>query len=113
MSERDEIVLVQDILQAVNRIDAYSAGLTFDQFLRDGRTQDAVVRNLEIIGEAAKKFSLEFHEANRSVPWPEICGMRDRLIHDYFGIDWAIVWDVIKTDLPELRRQLQTGSPSE
>ena len=98
------------MLEAITRIDRYSAGLNFEEFLRDAKSQDAIIRNLEIIGEAAKKISAEFRKANNQVPWQDIAGMRDRLIHHYFGTNWEIVWDVIRTKLPELRTQLQGAS---
>jgi uncharacterized protein with HEPN domain len=102
MSERRDADLVEDISEAITRIERYTAGLTLDAFLADTKTQDATVRNLEIIGEAVKGLSSDF----RKKPWQDIAGMRDRLIHDYAGVNWDIVWDVLQMKLPELRRHL-------
>jgi uncharacterized protein with HEPN domain len=97
---------VEDIIEAITRIDRYTAGLTLDAFLSDTKTQDATVRNLEIIGEAVKALSSDFRKKHQGVRWRDIAGMRDRLIHDYAGVNWDIVWDVLQTKLPELRRHL-------
>lgn len=106
MSERGDAELAADIEEAISRIRRYTAGLTFEAFLADTRTQDAVVRNLEIIGEAAKGLSSKFRKLNAGVKWRDIAGMRDRLIHNYAGVNWEIVWDVIQTKLPELEAQI-------
>ena len=106
MSKRRDADLVEDISEAITRIERYTAGLTLDAFLADTKTQDATVRNLEIIGEAVKGLSSDFKKKHQDVPWQAIAGMRDRLIHDYAGVNWDIVWDVLQTKLPELRRHL-------
>src|SRR6516165_3102024 len=106
MSRRKDADLVEDITEAIARIERYTAGLTLNAFLADTKTQDATVRNLEIIGEAVKGLSPDFRKKHPSVPWQEIAGMRDRLIHDYVGVNWDIVWDVLQMKLPELRRNL-------
>jgi uncharacterized protein with HEPN domain len=106
MSKRRNADLVEDIIEAITRIERYTTGLTLDAFLADTKTQDATVRNLEIIGEAVKGLSPDFRKKHPSVPWQEIAGMRDRLIHDYVGVNWDIVWDVLQMKLPELRRNL-------
>jgi uncharacterized protein with HEPN domain len=107
MSKRTDADLVEDIVEAITRIERYTAGLTLRAFLVDTKTQDATVRNLEIIGEAAKGLSSSFKKKHKVVPWQEIAGMRDRLIHDYAGVNWDIVWDVLQTKLPELRSHLE------
>jgi uncharacterized protein with HEPN domain len=106
MSKRRDADLVEDISEAITRIERYTAGLTLDAFLADTKTQDAAVRNLEIIGEAVKSLSSDFRKKHQGLPWQDIAGMRDRLIHDYAGVNWDIVWDVLQTKLPELRRHL-------
>ena len=106
MSKRRDADLVEDIREAIIRIERCTAGLTLDAFLADTKTQDATVRNLEIIGEAVKGLSSDFKKKHQDVPWQAIAGVRDRLIHDYAGVNWDIVWDVLQTKLPELRRQL-------
>ena len=95
-----------DILEAIGRIQTYIGGLSYPEFLIDLKTQDAVVRNLEIVGEAAKRLSPAVRNRSSSVPWQDIGGMRDRLIHHYFGTNWEIVWDVIQTKLPQLQQEV-------
>ena len=83
-----------------------SASLTFDTFARDETLRRAFVRSLEIIGEAAKKVSPEYRAAHPQVEWRAMAGMRDRLIHDYFGVDYDLVWDVVRNRVPTLRSQI-------
>ena len=83
-----------------------SAPLTIDAFRTDTTVQRAFVRSLEIIGEASKKVPAEFREAHPHIDWRAMSGMRDRLIHDYFGVDYDLVWDVVRNRIPELRRQV-------
>ena len=106
MSERRDAELQQDILEAIRRIEDYTNEMTYETFLVDTRTQDPFVRNLEILGEAVKKLSPQFTNSHPSIEWNNIAGMRDRLIHDYFGVNWEIVWDVIGTKLPALKTAL-------
>jgi uncharacterized protein with HEPN domain len=77
-----------------------------DSFFADRKTQDAVVRNLEIIGEATKHLSQQFKDAHPDISWKPIAGMRDKLTHDYFGINLQLVWDVVDRDLPTLKRKI-------
>ena len=106
MPKRSDADLAEDISEAIRRIESYTKGLSMKAFLSDLKTQDAVVRNLEIIGEAVKGLSGEFKKARRAVKWQDIAGMRDRLIHHYAGVNWEIVWDVIQAKLPELKETL-------
>ncbi len=82
-------------------------GLTRDDFMRDATLQRAFVRSLEIIGEAAKKIPSDFRQKYKHVDWRAMAGMRDRLIHGYFGVDYEIVWDVVTTKVPVLRREIE------
>lgn len=82
-------------------------GLTKDDFLRDETLKRAVVRSLEIIGEATKKIPADFKIKWDSIQWKNMAGMRDRLIHDYMGVNYSIVWDVIKNKIPELYNQIE------
>ena len=103
---KDDGVYLLHIRDAIDRIFTYTSDGR-DQFAADTKTQDAVVRNLEVIGEAVKALTSTLHAEHPHVPWRRIAGMRDRLIHQYFGIDLALVWDVVERDLPELRRDIQ------
>ena len=107
MSKRGDSEHVHDIKEAVKRIEAYTKGLSYSKFLKDAKTQDAVVRNLEIIGEAVKNTSSDFKRKNRNIEWKSIAGMRDKLIHEYFGVNLEIVWNVIKEKLPQLKNQIK------
>jgi uncharacterized protein with HEPN domain len=80
--------------------------LDYESFLNDPKTQDAVIRNLEILGEAAKRVSEEFRLAHKTIPWKSMAGVRDRLIHDYFGVNLDIVWQISKVELPKVLEQL-------
>ena len=99
---RDPRLYLEDILTACRRIRGYTAGMTLETFTKDDKTQDAVVRNLEIIGEAAKQLPDAVTNAMPNVPWREVRGFRDILAHKYFGVDYSIVWDAIATELPSL-----------
>ena len=87
---------------------AQSTDLTWDRFSSDETLRRAFVRSLEVIGEAAKKVPDDFRAGHPGVEWRSMAGMRDRLIHDYFGVDYELVWDVVRNRIPELRRQLSS-----
>jgi uncharacterized protein with HEPN domain len=93
---------LQDIVQSGRKVLQFTEGLTQNDLLGDGRTYDAVVRNLEIIGEAAKHISDELREQLADIEWRKIAGLRDMLAHVYFGIDDDILWDVVKNRIPKL-----------
>ena len=105
MSRRSQL-RVQDILDAIDRIASYVAGMDYEHFLTDRKTQDAVTRNIEIIGEAARALPEDFKERHADVPWSEIVAMRNVIVHQYFGILPEVVWDVVKNELPVLRSQI-------
>ena len=107
MSKRDNSLLILDMVDAASRIQTYTNGLNFDEFLEDQKTIDAVVRNFEILGEAATRVDPDFQESNHHVPWKQLKGYRNRLIHEYFGVDYEIVWDIIENELADLIAQLQ------
>lgn len=107
MPRRDDRLRVEDMLDAIRWIDAHSAGLTAEQFYLDRKTLDAVVRNLQIICEAAGHLSDEVIALRPAVPWAEVRAMRHILVHEYFGVDSAIVWETITRDLPALRGELE------
>ena len=107
MSDRSPKLLIDDILASAEKIQRYTAGMTFEQFTLDEKTADAVARNFEIIGEAANRLPDEFKSQHPNIDWDRIRGFRNRIVHDYFGIDYSIVWKIIEDFLPELSRELQ------
>ena len=109
MSERADREFLNDIREAIHRITAYVAGMTYESFVADTKTQDAVIRNLEILGEATKNLSEQFRADNPIVPWKSMAGARDRLIHHYFGVNLDIVWQIVTLDLPQVAPQLQSA----
>lgn len=106
MSRRADSERLKDIQEAIQRIESYAGGMSYEDFLGDIKTQDAVIRNIEIIGEAVKGVSEAARETLTSIPWRNIAGMRDRLIHDYFGVNLDIVWQVASQELPHLATAL-------
>jgi uncharacterized protein with HEPN domain len=108
MPKRDADLLLEDIETAIARIERYIAGLSRVQFLHDEKTIDAVVRNLEIIGEAVRWLPISFKAQHAFIPWPQIAGLRNRIVHDYFGLDLEIIWQVIETALPDFKKQLES-----
>ncbi len=103
---KDETVYIRHILDAISRIERYLAGISYDQFNGDTLIQDGVIRQLEIIGEASKRLSDDTKANYEDVPWKDIAGMRDKLIHDYLGTDIKAVWDTAKDDVPILKSRL-------
>ncbi len=99
---KDDRIYLLHIRDAIQSVLEYTA-TGKESFLADRKTQDAVVRNLEIIGEATKRLSPSLKEAHTNISWKPIAGMRDKLIHDYFGVNLQLVWDVVERDLPVLR----------
>ncbi len=104
---RSDDIYAQHILDAISRIELYTAGIERSAFLSTPMMQDAVIRQLEIIGEATKMLSLNFREQRPNIPWRSIAGMRDKLIHQYFGVDIDMVWQTAIDDIPIIRVAIQ------
>jgi len=104
--QRDTRAFLDDIVEACEKVARYTAAMTLDTFQTDEKTVDAVVRNLEVIGEAAKKIPDEVRARIPDIEWQRIAGLRDVLIHQYFGIDMDIVWDVVHAKVPVLRERV-------
>ena len=107
MSKRDIKLYVRDILEAIKAIEKFVEGMDFENFKEDDKTSSAVIRKFEIIGEATKNIPQSIKEKYPHIPWKEMAGFRDKLIHFYFGIKYDIVWDTIKLRLPELRNNIE------
>ena len=105
---RDSRVYLEDILEATRKITTYTGSLSKTAFLEDEKTLDAVIRNLEVIGEAVKKLPEDLRAQHSGVEWKKIAGLRDILIHEYFGLDAEIVWDIVQNKVPALDREVRT-----
>jgi len=102
---RDYKLYLDDILEAMKRIEKYVKGFTFEKIKKDSLVVDGVVRNLEIIGEAAK-IPVSIKEKYQNVEWKKIAGLRDILAHEYFGVDLEVLWDIVQRKLPVLKKQI-------
>lgn len=98
---------LEDLLRAINRIAEYIEGMSFINFKRDYKTVDAVIRNFEIIGEASKNIPSEIKLKHPEVPWAEMYLLRNKVSHEYFGVDYEIIWDVATHYLPDNKRQIE------
>ncbi|MEX2531826.1 MAG: DUF86 domain-containing protein [Gemmatimonadota bacterium] len=106
-AQRDDWVYVRHIRDAARRIESYVDGVAEADFFEATLVQDGVIRQLQVIGEAAKRLSSEFRSKAAQVPWSDITGMRDKLVHDYMGVDLEAVWDTAIRDVPALLSQLE------
>ena len=107
MSARKTEALLDDIKESIVRIQHYVGKMTYAEFLKDAKTQDAVARNIEIIGEAVKKLPEQFTREHSAVPWKEMARTRDKLIHDYFNLNYEILWNIITDELPKVLSALK------
>jgi uncharacterized protein with HEPN domain len=103
MSKREISLLLEDIRDACQKILAYTAGMNYDDFISDDKTIDAVVRNFEIIGEAANRVPEDFKSDHQEIEWRKIIAFRHRIIHEYFGINYEMVWKIKEENVPELK----------
>ena len=105
--KRDYRLFIRDIISAMESIERFVEGMSLEKLMQDDKTSSAVIRKFEIIGEATKRLPDELKEEYPDIPWKRMAGMRDRLIHAYFGIDYKLVWDAIKTEIPSVKPKLQ------
>jgi uncharacterized protein with HEPN domain len=103
----NELLYLQDILDAIKKINEFMGKLSFVEFIKDEKTQYAVIRALEIIGEASKKIDQELKENYKEIPWREMSGLRDKLIYDYFGVNTEVIWKTVTEDIPILNKKLK------
>jgi uncharacterized protein with HEPN domain len=106
MSERSNKELLLDIYESIEKILKYTNNISFDEFSLDDKTIDAVVRNFQIIGEAANRIQKKFRENHQEVEWRRIIGLRNRIVHEYFGINIEVIWTIIKTKLTDFKSQI-------
>lgn len=104
---RDYRLFLNDIIESIRNIESFIAGLTFEDFINDDKTNSAVVRQLEIIGEAVKNIPKEITDKSQDIPWKEIAGTRDKIIHGYFSVDYELVWKIATERLTELDGQIK------
>jgi uncharacterized protein with HEPN domain len=104
--KKDPLMYLEHILESILLIEKYCSNVTIDDFLHSIQLQDSIIRRIEIIGEAVKNLPEDVKNDYSDVPWKKIAGMRDVLIHEYFGIDLELTWEVIQSDIPDLKRNI-------
>lgn len=108
MSKRDNSLLIDDMIESGEKIITYVGEMTFHEFIEDPKTVDAVIRNFEIIGEAANRLTEDYKQVHPDIDWNRLRGFRNRIVHDYMGIDYSIVWKIKEDYLKELIKVLQS-----
>ncbi len=106
MAKKNPKIFLKDILESIERIESYTKDKTEKEFLDNYEKQDAIMKRLEVIGEAVKNIPKEVKEKYPKIPWKQMSGMRDMLIHEYFGVIMERVWDTAKNDIPKLKKQI-------
>ncbi|MBU2637602.1 MAG: DUF86 domain-containing protein [Nanoarchaeota archaeon] len=104
--KKDIAVFLSHILESIEKVREFTHNVSKDKFKKDVKLQDAVIRRIEIIGEAAKNIPSDFREKHPAIPWAEMARTRDKLIHGYFGVDLDLTWNIIKLDLPSLKEKI-------
>jgi uncharacterized protein with HEPN domain len=107
MPKRDSLLYLQDIYTSIQKINKYTKDFTFADFKKDAKTIDAVIRNLEILGEAARYVDKNIKKENKQIPWRAMIEIRNKVIHEYFGVDASILWTTIKNDLPQVKKDIK------
>lgn len=100
-------VILDKMLNYIEKIEKYSAGMEYDDFIKDDMVVEACVFNLSQLGELANKVDTDFRENHREIPWSQVYGLRNRIVHDYEGVNLKLVWEIIEDDLPELKNMLE------
>ena len=113
MSEKDDLAFIEHILDSIKAIEQFSLGLTKEELSSNRLKQSAIIREIEVIGEATKNISENTKNENKEILWKAIIGTRDKMIHHYFGVDLKVVWKIIKEDIPLLKNQLLKIKESE
>ena len=111
MSKRTPKLLLEDIIESAEKILQYTKGISFEEFSKDNKTVDAVIRNFEIIGEASNLLPDEIKEKYSEIDWHRIRGFRNRIVHDYFGVDLQIIWKIIFDQIPGLITEISKIIP--
>ncbi len=104
--KKNPTIFIEHILESITDIEEFSEGLSKEMFVKDKLKQNAIIRSIEVIGEAVKNLPAGFRTRYSDVPWTNIAGMRDKLMHHYFGVDLETVWKVVKSDLPYLKEEI-------
>ncbi|MBU4245574.1 MAG: DUF86 domain-containing protein [Nanoarchaeota archaeon] len=107
MLKRSYKLFVEDILESMNRIQAYTRNMNYEKFSENKLVVDAVIRNLEIIGEASKNIPLEIRKLYSEIPWSRMLGLRNIAIHEYFGVDLSIIWQIVTKNIPETKPKIE------
>lgn len=105
--KKDSLIFVKHIIDSIKNIESFMKKVSKESFFKNKEKQSAVIRQIEVIGEAVKNLPLEFKDKHPDVPWKDIVGMRDKLIHHYFGVDVEKVWITLKEDIPKLKKQIK------